>query len=87
MEKAALNHPDFTFIVYHSAIQHGPTEPDWKASNNYDPTTGDFAWHNVLMGIKQRNPQTAVEVLVMKLVSPEYCAVIEWSPALRTDVA
>jgi len=44
MEKAALNHPDFNFIVYHSAIQHGPTEPDWKASNNYDATTGDFAW-------------------------------------------
>ena len=57
MEKAALNHPDFTFVVYHSAIQHGPTEPDWKNANKYDPTTGDFAWHNVLIDIKRRNPQ------------------------------
>ena len=57
MEKAALNHPDFTFIVYHSAIQHGPSEPEWKAAGGYDPTTGDFAWHNVLMGIKRRNPE------------------------------
>jgi predicted TIM-barrel fold metal-dependent hydrolase len=56
MEKAALTHPDFTFIVYHSAIQHGPQEPDWKNANKYDPTTGDFAWHNVLMDIKRRNP-------------------------------
>lgn len=57
MEKAALNHPDFTFIVYHSAIQHGPQEPDWKNANQYDPTTGDFSWHSVLMDIKKRNPQ------------------------------
>src|SRR3984885_4122181 len=57
LEKAALNHPDFNFIVYHSAIQHGPTEPDWKTANKYDATTGDFAWHNVLMDIKRRNPQ------------------------------
>ena len=57
MEKAALNHPDFTFIVYHSAIQHGVTEPDWKNANQYDPTTGDFAWHNVLIDIQRRNPQ------------------------------
>ena len=28
MEKAALTHPDFTLIVYHSAIQHDPGEPD-----------------------------------------------------------
>jgi hypothetical protein len=25
--------------------------------NEYDPTTGDFLWHNILMDIKQRNPQ------------------------------
>lgn len=57
MEKAALRNPDFNFIVYHSALQHGPNEPDWKNANNWDPTTGDFAWHNILMDIKKRNPQ------------------------------
>ncbi len=57
IEKAALNNPDITWVVYHSALQHGPQEPDWKKNNNYDPVTGDFAWHNVLMDIKRRNPQ------------------------------
>jgi predicted TIM-barrel fold metal-dependent hydrolase len=57
VEKAALRNPDFTFVVYHSAIQHGPNEANWKESNNYDPNTGDFAWHNVLMDIKKRNPK------------------------------
>ena len=58
MEKAALKIiPIFTFIVYHSAIQHGPNEPDWKNAGNYDPTTGDFAWHNILIDIKRRNPE------------------------------
>jgi hypothetical protein len=57
MEKAALDNPDFTFVVYHSAIKHGPNEADWKTSNQYDPTTGDFAWHAVLMDIKKRNPK------------------------------
>jgi uncharacterized protein len=55
VEKAALNNPDITFVIYHSAIQHGPNEPEYKAS--IDPTTGDFAWHNILMDIKTRNPQ------------------------------
>jgi predicted TIM-barrel fold metal-dependent hydrolase len=57
VEKAALKNPDFNFVVYHSAIQHGPNEKDWKEANNYDPTTGDFAWHNILMDIKKRNPK------------------------------
>jgi predicted TIM-barrel fold metal-dependent hydrolase len=57
VEKAALKNPDFNFVVYHSAIQHGPNTPNWKEQNNYDPTTGDFAWHNVLMDIKKRNPK------------------------------
>jgi uncharacterized protein len=57
VEKAALNNPDLTFIIYHSALQHGPNEPDWKNANNWDPTTGDFAWHNILMDIKRRNPK------------------------------
>src|SRR5216683_3222816 len=57
IEKAALRNPDFNFVVYHSAIKHGSSEPNWKESNQYDPTTGDFAWHDVLMKIKQRNPK------------------------------
>jgi uncharacterized protein len=57
VEKAALTHPDFNFVVYHSAIKHGPNEPDWLKSNRYDPTTGDFEWHAVLMDIKKRNPK------------------------------
>lgn len=56
VEKAALRNPDFTFVVYHSAIKHGPNEKDWKESNKFDPTTGDFEWHSVLMDIKKRNP-------------------------------
>jgi predicted TIM-barrel fold metal-dependent hydrolase len=57
VEKAALRNPDFNFVVYHSAIKHGFNEPNWKESNQYDPTTGDFLWHNVLMDIKKRNPK------------------------------
>jgi uncharacterized protein len=63
MEKAALNNPDFNFVVYHSAIKHGQTEQDMKGDwldkehNNYDPTTGDFEWHKILMDIKKRNPK------------------------------
>jgi predicted TIM-barrel fold metal-dependent hydrolase len=57
VEKAALRNPDFNFIVYHSAIKHGPNEPNWKESNKYDPATGDFEWHSVLMDIKKRNPK------------------------------
>ena len=57
VEKAALKNPDFTFIIYHSAIKHGPDEPDWKDPTTTIPTTGDFAWHNILMDIKKRNPK------------------------------
>jgi predicted TIM-barrel fold metal-dependent hydrolase len=57
VEKAALDHPDLTFIVYHSALKHGPEEPQFKAKGFFDPTTGDFAWHDVLMKIKERNPK------------------------------
>jgi predicted TIM-barrel fold metal-dependent hydrolase len=65
MEKAALNNPDFNFVVYHSAIKHGKNErgmtgeTDWldQAHNNYDPKTGDFEWHKILMDIKKRNPK------------------------------
>ncbi len=57
VEKAALRNPDFNFVVYHSALKHGANEANWKESNKYDPTTGDFEWHSVLMDIKKRNPQ------------------------------
>lgn len=53
VEKAALDHPDLTFVIYHSAMQHAPFEPEYA----FDPATGDFAWHDVLMDIKRRNPQ------------------------------
>jgi len=57
VEKAALDHPDLTFVIYHSALQHGPNEPNWEEANNWNPETGDFAWHDVLMKIKERNPR------------------------------
>jgi predicted TIM-barrel fold metal-dependent hydrolase len=57
VEKAALQNPDLTFVIYHSAIKHGPNEAEWVTSNQYDPTTGDFEWHNVLMDLKKRNPK------------------------------
>jgi len=56
VEKAALDHPDLTFIIYHSAMKHGPGEPAFREDGFFDPATGDFAWHDVLMGIKQRHP-------------------------------
>jgi predicted TIM-barrel fold metal-dependent hydrolase len=55
IEKAALDHPDINFIIYHSAIKHGPNEPEWGSM--FDPTTGDFLWHADLMKIKQRHPR------------------------------
>lgn len=56
LEKAALDHPDLTFIAYHSAMKHGPGEPEFEAPEFFDPETGDFAWHAELMNIKKRNP-------------------------------
>jgi len=56
VEKAARDHPDLTFIIYHSALKHGPGEPEFDAKGFFDPTTGDFAWHDALMKIKERNP-------------------------------
>lgn len=57
LEKAAKDHPDLTFIAYHSALKHGPGEPQFKRQGFYDPTTGDFLWHAELMKIKERNPE------------------------------
>ena len=37
VEKAALDHPDLTFIIYHSAIKHGPSEPEFKKDGFFDP--------------------------------------------------
>jgi predicted TIM-barrel fold metal-dependent hydrolase len=56
IEKAAKDHPDLTFIIYHSAMKHGPDEPQFAVKGFFDATTGDFAWHDILMKIKQRNP-------------------------------
>ncbi|HLJ96910.1 MAG TPA: amidohydrolase family protein [Gemmataceae bacterium] len=64
VEKAALDNPDLTFIIYHSAIKHGPSEPEFDEEKFFNPTTGDFAWHDVLMKIKERHPH-------MKNVYPE----------------
>jgi predicted TIM-barrel fold metal-dependent hydrolase len=57
VEKAALDNPDLTFVIYHSALKHGPNEADYVKNNEFDATTGDFLWHNVLMDIKRRNPR------------------------------
>ncbi len=57
VEKAALDNPDLTFIIYHSALKHDPSEPEFKAAGYFNPETGDFAWHDVLMKIKERNPK------------------------------
>jgi predicted TIM-barrel fold metal-dependent hydrolase len=57
IEGAALRNPDIKFVVYHSALEHGPSEPQFKDLKKVDPTTGDMTWHNVLMDIKVRNPK------------------------------
>lgn len=57
VEKAARNNPDINFIIYHSALQHGVNEPEFKNPAKVNPETGDMAWHNVLMEIKKQNPE------------------------------
>jgi len=57
VEKAALQNPDITFVIYHSAMMMSPYEPDFEHLIEWDATTGDFLWHNVLIDIKKRNPQ------------------------------
>lgn len=59
VEKAAIDNPDLTFIIYHSALKHGPSEPQFDKNTDdlFDPTTGDLAWHSDLMKIKQRHPE------------------------------
>jgi hypothetical protein len=55
VEKAALDNPDLTFVIYHSAMQHSPTDEAFGA--DFNPETGEFGWHDVLIDIKRRNPQ------------------------------
>ncbi len=57
LEKEAKDHPDLTFIAYHSAMKHGTWDPGFKDPKNFDAKTGDFEWHAELMKIKQRNPE------------------------------
>jgi len=60
-EKAALDNPDFTFVIYHCGLKAIPGIPRTdvdkiRESLDFDPTTGDFSWHDVFMDIKRRNP-------------------------------
>jgi predicted TIM-barrel fold metal-dependent hydrolase len=80
IEKAANDHPDFNFIVYHSALKHGPNEPEFTKEGFYDPTTGDFLWHAELMKIKERNPkmtnvypEIGSSYGVLAIAHPEMC--------------
>lgn len=79
LEKAAKDHPDLTFIAYHSALKHGPWEPAFKRSG-FDPTTNDFAWHADLMKIKERNPtmtnvypEIGTSFGLLAVMHPEMC--------------
>src|SRR5688572_13404022 len=58
VEKAALRNPDVNFVIYHSALKHGASDGEnWKQMNEYNPETGDFLWHKILMDVKRKNPQ------------------------------
>jgi len=80
LEKCAKDHPDLTFIAYHSALKHGPGEPGFKKDGFYDPETADFAWHAKLMKIKQRNPkmnnvypEIGSSFALLAIMHPEMC--------------
>lgn len=80
IEKAAKDHPDLKFIVYHSAMKHGPNEPQFNEEGFFDPETGDFAWHADLMKIKERNPdldnvypEIGSSFGLLAIVHPEMC--------------
>ena len=68
VEKAALDHPDLTFVIYHSALKHGFNEPNHEEMNKFNPETGDFSWHDVLMKIKERNPKILALSSLVSLV-------------------
>jgi hypothetical protein len=58
VEQAALRNPDVNFVIYHSALKHGASDGEnWKQMNEYNPETGDFLWHKILMDVKRKNPQ------------------------------
>ena len=80
LEKAAKDNRDITFIAYHSALKHGPGEPEFESDGFYNPTTGDFAWHAELMKIKERNPditnlycEIGSSFGLLFIVNPEMC--------------
>lgn len=80
IEKAALDHPEFNFVVYHSALKHGPNEPEFDDDGYFDPETGDFGWHADLMAIKERNPgmnnvypEIGSSFGVLALAHPQMC--------------
>lgn len=80
IEKAAKDWPDFNFVIYHSALKHGPGEPEFSRDGFYDPTTGDFKWHADLMKIKERNPnmnnvycEIGSSFGLLSVVHPEMC--------------
>ena len=79
LEKAAKDHPDLTFIAYHSALKHGPWDPGFK-KKSFDPTTNDFVWHAELMKIKARNPkmnnvypEIGTSFGLLAIMHPELC--------------
>ena len=80
LEKAAKDHPEISFICYHSALKHGPNEPQFNEDGFYDPESGDFAWHAELMNIKKRNPEIdniypeiGSSFGLLSIVHPEMC--------------
>ncbi len=55
--EAAMRNPDFNFVIYHSALKHGQADGEnWHEMNEWNPETGDFLWHKILMEQKIKNP-------------------------------
>ncbi|MCH8332804.1 amidohydrolase family protein [Candidatus Sumerlaeota bacterium] len=52
-EKAALENPDFDFVIYHSALMAGSTSDEIE----FNPDTGEFLWHDDLINIMKKNPE------------------------------
>ncbi len=81
VEKAALDNPDLTFIIYHSAIKDTPTEELANNPEFFNRATGDFPWHSDLIALKERHPDGLKNVNVeigsafgtTAIVSPEMC--------------
>ncbi len=81
IEQAAKDHPDITFIIYHSAIKDSPTEERLQDPTFFNRETGEFEWHADLMRLKERNPDSLRNVYVeigsafgtSAITSPEMC--------------